>query len=133
MVSSISWVLKVAEVKITNAIHNEAIDKINKNHNKYLFIYILNSSYINPNNDIAIITREQIYNMLPKIIKVNISFGHPKWIKIEPINIGARDEIRSFIWLKIFLFIHFLKFCWATLTIYVGQSICLIFRKDRKN
>ena len=78
MVSPMSSVLKEADVKITNAIHNEAIDKINKNHNKYLFIYILNSSFINPNNDIAIITRAQIYNMLPKIIKVNISFGHPK-------------------------------------------------------
>ena len=78
MVSPMSCVLKEADVKITNAIHNEAIDKINKNHNKYLFIYILNSSFINPNNDIAIITRAQIYNMLPKIIKVNISFGHPK-------------------------------------------------------
>ncbi len=78
MVSPMSSVLKEADVKITNAIHNEAIDKINKNHNKYLFIYILNSSFINPNNDITIITRAQIYNILPKIIKVNISFGHPK-------------------------------------------------------
>ena len=78
MVSPMSSVLKEADVKITNAIHNEVIDKINKNHNKYLFIYILNSSFINPNNDIAIITRAQTYNMLPKIIKVNISFGHPK-------------------------------------------------------
>ena len=78
MVSSMSFVLNLADVRITNAIHNEAIDKINKNHNKYLFIYILNSSFINPNNDIAIITRAHIYNMLPKIIKVNISFGHPK-------------------------------------------------------
>ena len=78
MVSPMSCVLKEADVKITNAIHNEAIDKINKNHNKYLFIYILNSSFINPNNDITIITRAQIYNILPKIIKVNISFGHPK-------------------------------------------------------
>jgi len=40
MVSSISWVLKVAEVKITNAVHNEAIDKRNKNQEKYLFISI---------------------------------------------------------------------------------------------
>ena len=78
MVSPMSCVLKEADVKITNAIHNEAIDKINKNHNKYLFIYILNSSFINPNNDIAIITRAQIYNIMPKIIKVNISFGFPK-------------------------------------------------------
>ena len=39
MVFPISSVLKEADVKITNAIHNEAIDKINKNHNKYLFIY----------------------------------------------------------------------------------------------
>ena len=73
-----SSVLKEPDVKITNAIHNEAIDKINKNHNKYLFIYISNSAFIIPNNDITIITRAQIYNMLPKIIKVNISFGHPK-------------------------------------------------------
>tara|TARA_B100001778_G_C18281605_1_gene491167 strand:- start:62 stop:355 length:294 start_codon:yes stop_codon:yes gene_type:complete len=78
MVSPMSCVLKEADVKITNAIHNEAIDKINKNHNKYLFIYILNSSFINPNNDITIITRAQIYNIMPKIIKVNISFGPPK-------------------------------------------------------
>ena len=78
MVSPMSCVLKEADVKITNAIHNEAIDKINKNHNKYLFIYISNSAFIIPNNDITIITRAQIYNMLPKIIKVNISFGHPK-------------------------------------------------------
>lgn len=59
MVSPMSCVLKEADVKITNAIHNEAIDKINKNHNKYLFIYILNSSFINPNNDITIITIAQ--------------------------------------------------------------------------
>ena len=78
MVFPISSVLKEADVKKTNANHNEAIDKINKNHNKYLFIYSLNSSFINPNNDIAIITRAHIYNMLPKIIKANISFGHPK-------------------------------------------------------
>ena len=78
MVSPMSSVLKEPDVKITNAIHNEAIDKINKNHNKYLFIYISNSAFIIPNNDITIITRAQIYNMLPKIIKVNISFGHPK-------------------------------------------------------
>ena len=38
MVSPISWVLKLAEVKITNAIHNEAIDTRNKNQEKYLFI-----------------------------------------------------------------------------------------------
>ena len=37
MVSPISWVLKLDEVKITNAIHNEAIDKSNKNQEKYLF------------------------------------------------------------------------------------------------
>ena len=40
MVSAISWVLKLLEVKITNAIHNEAIDNINKNQEKYLFITI---------------------------------------------------------------------------------------------
>ena len=38
MVSPISWVLKLPEVKITNAIHNEAIDKRNKNQEKNLFI-----------------------------------------------------------------------------------------------
>ena len=38
MVSPISWVLKLAEVKITNAIHNEAIETRNKNQEKYLFI-----------------------------------------------------------------------------------------------
>ena len=31
------------------------------------------------------------------MIKVNISFGYPRWIKIEPITIGARDKIKSFI------------------------------------
>jgi len=41
MVSSIYRVLKVPEVKITNAIHNEAIDKRNKNQEKYLFISIV--------------------------------------------------------------------------------------------
>ena len=40
MVSAISWVLKLLEVKITNAINNEAIDNINKNQEKYLFITI---------------------------------------------------------------------------------------------
>ena len=40
MVSAISWVLKLLEVKITNAIQNEAIDNINKNQEKYLFITI---------------------------------------------------------------------------------------------
>ena len=34
MVSAISWVLKLLEVKITNAIHNEAIDNINKKYSK---------------------------------------------------------------------------------------------------
>ena len=38
MVSPISWVLKLAEVKITNAIHNEAIETRNKNQDKILFI-----------------------------------------------------------------------------------------------
>ena len=38
MVSAISWVLKLLEVKITNAIHNEEIDSINKNQEKNLFI-----------------------------------------------------------------------------------------------
>lgn len=78
MVSSMSFVLNLADVRITNAIHNEAIDRVNKNHNKYLFIYILNSSFIIPNNDMTIITRAEIYNIIPKMIKVNISFGYPR-------------------------------------------------------
>ena len=41
MVSPISWVLKLPEVKITNAIHNEAIDKRNRNQEKNLFIIIV--------------------------------------------------------------------------------------------
>jgi len=78
MVSSMSFVLNLADVRITNAIHNEAIDRVNKNHNKYLFIYILNSSFIIPNNDMTIITRAEICNIMPKMIKVNISFGYPR-------------------------------------------------------
>ena len=78
MVSSMSFVLNLPDVRITNAIHNEAIDRVNKNHNKYLFIYILNSSFIIPNNDMTIITRAEIYNIIPKMIKVNISFGYPR-------------------------------------------------------
>ena len=78
MVSSMSFVLNLADVRITNAIHNEAIDRVNKNHNKYLFIYILNSSFIIPNKDMTIITRAEIYNIIPKMIKVNISFGYPR-------------------------------------------------------
>ena len=73
-----SFVLNLADVRITNAIHNEAIDRVNKNHNKYLFIYILNSSFIIPNYDMTIITRAEIYNIIPKMIKVNISFGYPR-------------------------------------------------------
>ena len=49
MVSPMSWVLKLAEVKITNAIHNEAIESINKNQEKYLFITI-NDYYSNITN-----------------------------------------------------------------------------------
>ena len=78
MVSSMSFVLNLPVVRITNAIHNEAIDRVNKNHNKYLFIYILNSSFIIPNNDMTIITRAEMYNIMPKMIKVNISFGYPR-------------------------------------------------------
>ena len=84
--------------------------------------HFLNSSVIIPNNDINIITTAQIQTITPKIVKVYVSFIPPKWISIGPINIGINDEINSFIWLAIFLFIYFLKFSIAVL-IFLYSSI----------
>ncbi len=67
--------------------------------------HFLNSSVITPNNDRNIIMTAQIQTIIPKIVKVYVSFIPPKWISIGPVNIGIDDEINSFIWLAIFLFI----------------------------